>query len=94
MGKTDRPSEQTCDPTLPEPNYAAMVELAEMINKKKANRWVLAIILRGSSAGLPVTLDMKLIYQCTRGHTQSTGPHQLPESQSIPSRTLDPRSPG
>ena len=31
-------AEQACDPTLPEPNYAVNVELAELINRKKANR--------------------------------------------------------
>jgi hypothetical protein len=31
-------TEQACDPTLPEPNYPVMVELADMIKAKKANR--------------------------------------------------------
>ncbi|KAK1926521.1 Golgi to vacuole transport-related protein [Papiliotrema laurentii] len=29
--------EQACDPTLPEPNHAVNIELAELINRKKAN---------------------------------------------------------
>ncbi|ORY27773.1 Golgi to vacuole transport-related protein [Naematelia encephala] len=29
--------EQACDPTLPEPNHAVNIELAELVNKKKAN---------------------------------------------------------
>jgi ADP-ribosylation factor-binding protein GGA len=31
-------AEQACDPTLPEPNHAVNIELAELINQKKANR--------------------------------------------------------
>lgn len=31
-------AEQACDPTLPEPNHAVNIELAELVNRKKANR--------------------------------------------------------
>jgi ADP-ribosylation factor-binding protein GGA len=31
---------RACEPTLPEPNYALQLEIAEYINKKKANTCV------------------------------------------------------
>ena len=46
LATSDQPltTEQACDPTLPEPNHAVNIELAELINKKKANRWVYSVI--------------------------------------------------
>lgn len=32
-------TEQACDPTLPEPNHAVNIELAELVSSKKANRY-------------------------------------------------------
>jgi hypothetical protein len=44
MDLTNAISEQACDPTLPEPNHAVNIELAELINKKKANRSVISAL--------------------------------------------------
>jgi hypothetical protein len=50
-------TEQACDPTLPEPNYPVMVELADMIKSKKANRQVPHLCLHVKADNLvPETL--------------------------------------
>ena len=67
-------TEQACDPTLPEPNYPVMVELADMIKSKKANRQVNSI--RRAKGARELTISARDATHALLGNINSRNPNQ------------------
>ena len=67
-------TEQACDPTLPEPNYPVMVELADMIKSKKANRQ--ANLIRRAEGARKLTISARDATHALLGNINSRNPNQ------------------